>query len=156
MGQLNKFTVYPKDSQPFTIECDHFEIKEERFVLYDEAGRNNPYQAHLSFEDVAAIVPELPDTEESSASTLDPDGMITSAPRLIRFRVYLKGKQKREVEVSAHRFHTADSRVVFSRWSIMRLPQPIDEIYIAASEVVAIVPADGLKVRPDFKEKQYS
>jgi hypothetical protein len=135
---MQTFTVYPKGKgAPFNLICERFEIKDMRFVLYDSSDKESQY-GFLSFSDVAAIIPD--------------QNNISYADKPIKFLVYLKDRSQ-PIEVFGHAFNLDnDSQVIFrtQRRDIMR--NVVDEwtlpgIYIVLSEVVAIVPSDGLQSR---------
>jgi hypothetical protein len=136
---MRTFTVYPKGkAEPFDLPCNRFEIKDERFILYDSSDQESQ-DGFLSFSEVTAIIP---DQNKSSY-----------ADKPIKFLVYLKDKnQPVEVYCSAFKINN-DSNIVFvtQRRDIMHNivdEWPISDVYVALSEVIAIVPSDGL-VRRD-------
>jgi hypothetical protein len=127
---LRKFNVHPKKGEMFTIECESFEVKGGKFILYNDAHKESN-EGFLSFDKVAAIIPERQRTDH-----------------VICFCVYLKDKPP--IKVFAHAFdiehepsvsfsiQEKDMRdIVINEW-------PITDIYIALSEVIAIAPSDGL------------
>jgi hypothetical protein len=127
---MQTFNVYPKKGEPFQIRCERFEVEDNSFILYNDAGKPSPDQSLLSFENIAAIIPEQ-----------------TQAERMIRFLVYLK-RQKEPAEVFAQGF-AAEPEITFLLYKTdtigeILLNHPIQGIYIAKEEVIAIVPADGL------------
>jgi hypothetical protein len=128
---LRKFTVYPKEGKEFTIECDHFEVRDGQFILFNDA-RQESNEGFLSVAQIAAIMPERQDEKYA-----------------IRFEVYLRDKPP--IPVFAHAFDlTQGPGVKFSRQEkdmrgAVINEWPLDGIYIALSELVAIVPSDGLR-----------
>ncbi len=130
---MNTFNVYPKRGEMFSLECSHFEFDENSFTLYDE-GRSISKEGFLSFDNVAAILP---------ADTPNPE-----RAELI-FKVYLKNRPQ-PLEVTAYSFKTDQPPSVqfFRRVYYGDNPEVlIDYVYVALSEVVAIIPSDGLKHR---------
>ena len=128
---LRTFTVYPKKGEAFTIKCEHFEVKDSKFILFNDSYEASS-EGFLSFDRVAAIMPERQDDKYA-----------------ICFDVYLKDRQS-PLQVFAHAFdiETGPS-ILFCRQDkdirgkVMHT-DPIETVYIAVSEVVAIMPADGL------------
>jgi hypothetical protein len=118
---MQEFNVYPKEGEKFSVEFQRFEMKENGFVLYDD--RNEPSkEGYLSFENVAAIIPDNQPEEQ-----------------MVCFLVYLKGQPK-PAEVFACHFETEPG--ISFKWQPDA--EDIAGIYIARSEVVAIMPSDGL------------
>jgi hypothetical protein len=141
-AHMREFTIYPKKGESFDVTCERFETKSDCFILYNSFDRESA-EAFLSFNDVAAIVPR--DHSAKSASINYPDGPIC-------FLVYLRDKPT-PVKIFAHAFKLEDQvRVGFfgQRKDItgnLIDEWPIADVYIAKSEVVAIVPEDGLVSR---------
>lgn len=129
---MGKFNIYPKKGEMFTLECYKFEYDENSFRLYDD-GNSQSKEGFLSFEHVAAILPEK-----------------QSQPRNpIHFQVYLKGR-KEPLEVIADAFdleHPPSVRFYAKDVFINSTPTDLEiqHLYISTSEVVAIIPSDGLK-----------
>ena len=130
---MQTFTVYPKEGETFPIHIYKFEVSGsgEHFTLYDDSS-NESYEGYLSFEDIAAIVP---------------DGL-RERQGDICFLVYLKNRAE-PLKIYANAFEDAAPSLVFKRHQkdIMRRPYDeytLDGIYIAVSEVIAVIPADGL------------
>jgi hypothetical protein len=129
--------IYPKKGEPFCLGFARFGIDGRKFSLYDNrnAGAEPSKRAFLSVDHVAAIIP----TELTRGRFGDER----------RFRVHLKGRPQ-TIEVIAHEFEPIDpstqQEVVFY-WqhvgSEMRREQ-LEDIYIAAAEVLAILPSAGL------------
>jgi len=129
---MSKFNVYPKKGDMFAIECYRFEYDENGFRLYDD-GNSLSNEGFLSFEHVAAILPEKQ----------------SQAKNLIHFQVYLKGR-KEPLEVMANAFNLEQRPSVrFYAKGVFLNSAPTDVeiqyLYIAISEVVAVIPSDGLK-----------
>jgi hypothetical protein len=135
---MRTFTVYPKGKAvQFNLTFYRFEIKDKRFILYDSSDKESQ-DGFLSFSDVAAIIP---DQNKSSY-----------ADKPIKFLVYLKDKSS-PIEVFGHLFKIEnDSQVIFITQQLDMLGSivhewPLTDIYIALSEVIAIVPSGGLVSR---------
>lgn len=129
---ISKHNVYPKKGDMFALECYRFEYDESGFRLYDD-GNSLSKEGFLSFEHVAAILPETQSQVKNA----------------IQFQVYLKGR-KEPLEVMANAFDLErQPSVRFYAKDIFYGSKPndveIQGLYIAISEVVAIVPSDGLK-----------
>lgn len=144
MRKQNKFKVYPKNGKMFILICERFEARENSFVLYDW-GNLESNEGILCFTEIAAIIPE---TQREGGQ----------ATPLIHFSVYLKDSfrlrdNEEQIEVLAHAFKIdqesgiaffgqergAEDKVI-NEW-------PIEGIYIALSELIAIIPSDGLQRR---------
>jgi hypothetical protein len=135
---MNTFTIYPKGkADPFTLSCERIQNDGNRFVLYNYRDEEST-EGFLSFPDIAAIIPEqrtawpYPDTP-------------------IRFLVYLKDRPT-PIEVSAHAFKMEKSGLVFmiQRRDIMGKiisETPWLTLYVATSELIAVLPSDGLIYR---------
>ena len=114
----------------FTLEFRRFELKGDKFILYDSSDKESK-EGFLSFTNVAAIIPEQQRTEDA-----------------LCFYVYLKGKP--HIEVFASTFEAEQEPSVTFRHQQKDMMRnimnewPIENIYIALSEVVAIIPSDGL------------
>jgi hypothetical protein len=118
---LKNFTVYLKDGGRFQLQCGGFTFKDAKFTIND--SRNSPaLDTYLLFDSVAAIIP---DPEEETGG----------------FIIYLKGKDTVSLKVVADQFgNTQEPSLRFYTF-----PQiEVKNVYIASSEVVAIIPAAGL------------
>jgi hypothetical protein len=126
---LENFIVYPKQGQEFLLRAHKFELGDKAFILY-HSGEYPSDEVFLSFDDVAAIVPESP----PFASEFEP------------FLVYLR-KRDKPVSVYANAFDLKDpSRVKFyfrqfTEDEFVEVPN----VYVASSEVVALFPSEGLE-----------
>ncbi len=129
---MQKFIIYPKKDEPFTVEFKRFELKENGFILYDDADKESK-DGFLSVANVAAIIPEQQREKD-----------------MICFHVYLRNRPE-PIEVFAHALDEVQEPSVsfkyqqkdimdkvYNEWSV-------DNIYISPSEVVAICPSDGLR-----------
>lgn len=135
---MQTFTVYPKGKgEPFNLTCERFELKDGRFILYHSSNKE-AQEGYLSFSGVAAIIPD--------------QGKTRYPAKPISFFVYLKDRNQ-GIEVFGDAFKIEnDSQIVFlaQQRDIMRKitnEWPLTGIYIALSEVIAIVPSDGLHSR---------
>jgi hypothetical protein len=126
---LQKFDIYPKEGEMFSIKCEAIERTEDNYVLYNDINEPSK-EAFLSFNDVAAIIPGIRVVADT-----------------ICFRLYLRNRPG-FIDISAHAFvtepkitfylHDTDGhRNVTNRWAI-------EGIYVDPSELIAIVPSDGL------------
>lgn len=122
-----RYKVYLKDAlpdaEPITLEYKRFEFDENRFTLFDQDNNEVKDMAYLSLSSVAAIIPEKQDGDALSC-----------------FKVYLKGR-KDPVEVNADNFDVSQKPSVLFYWSGWQPPHLIKGVYVALSEVVAILPA---------------
>jgi hypothetical protein len=122
---IRPFRVYLKKGGSITLEFRRFEIDGNRFTIYDSSDFAAQEEAYLSFDNIAAIMPE--NQPESDA----------------RFKVYLKGGES--FEVSATHFKTDEARgIKFYRQRYPRNGEEIKNVYVALSEVIAIMPVGGL------------
>jgi len=129
---ISKYNIYSKKGDMFALECYRFEYDESGFTLYDD-GNSQSKEGFLSFEHVAAILPEKQSQVKNA----------------VHFEIYLKGR-KDPLEVMAHAFNLEQPPSVrFYVRDVFVGSDPndveIQGIYIAISEIVAIIPADGLK-----------
>lgn len=128
-----KFHIYPKEGERFEADLRKFEINAsgDGFTLHDDANQITK-EGYLSFYNVAAIIP---------VTLQKQDDMIT-------FLVHLRDKDN-PLEIFAHAFDVVGPVLTFlwQRTDMMGTilqEAPIDGIYIALSEVISILPADGL------------
>ena len=133
---MRTFDVYPKEGDAFTIECNRFDFDGQQFTLYDSADRPSK-DGFVSPDNVAAIIAQKlpkPDYEYTDTKI---------------FRVHLKKRQP--IEIAAHSFDTSQASGVKFYWHPVDpetgnvLDREISGIYITLSEVVVIVPADGVR-----------
>jgi hypothetical protein len=125
---VDTFNIILKKGQRFQLTFDRFECKDGEFILYDD----NHYpseEAYLSFDAVSAIVP----TNQRHSDKIEP------------FRVYLTNDE--HVDVYAHSFDRSQSPSIkfYLRVADNRPSQELKNIYVAASEVKAITPLEGLR-----------
>jgi hypothetical protein len=126
---MQPFTVFPKDGrETFTIKIERFEVKEGQISLFDTGLEVAP-DAFLSFGDVAAIVPE---------------GKQPAVEGLVPFDVFLR-KREEALVIYAHGFEIAPPSIKFL-WRYTREGKPvyIEDIYVASSEAVCVLPQEGL------------
>jgi hypothetical protein len=95
---MQTFTIYPKGKgEPFNLECERFEVKDEHFILYNSYNIESQ-EAFLSFTEVAAIIPDQKKSRYGA--------------KIIKFLVYLKDRSQ-PVEIFSSIFKTDNSQVVF-------------------------------------------
>src|SRR5437868_6656965 len=133
------FTVYPKEGESFTIECTGIEFAAGQFTLYDLTDKLSK-EGFLSPVNVTAIIPQplpQPDIYNQFGSA--------------EFQVFLRKRPINEpLVIPAYSFTVEMDNVKFYRNTVdletmASKEVEIKGIYIAPSEVVAIIPADGLK-----------
>jgi hypothetical protein len=126
---IRVFNVYLKGGEMMPLEFRRFHFTGSRFIVYDS---NDSFvtDAFISFDNVAAIIPQEQEHKIGEA----------------RFKVYMKDMTD-PLEIVAHSF-SADigSNIIFWWGSGPRLSK-IEDVYIARSEVLAIMPAEGIDVR---------
>jgi hypothetical protein len=123
------FTVYPKEGEPFELDLrGRLAFNEDGLKVISSHGAESSY-IYLSMKNIAAILPGAQGTAD--------------AP--ILFHVYLKGKETPLV-VSAHAFNTKESPSIRFYWNRRGRDEEVKDIYVALSEVVAILPADPSEV----------
>ena len=125
---MKNFIIYPKKGESFPLTFTRFALEGERFVLYDSINEPST-NGYLSFENIAAVCIE----EQRYPIRED----------LRRFEVRLKN-QSEPLNIHADCFKIESGAVEFYLWNIRGRDKKIDDIYIAASEVVSITPAGGL------------
>jgi hypothetical protein len=139
IASMKTFRVYPKDpkeSEPFSLSFQRFELKGDRFILYNSRDEESA-EGFLSIANIAAIIPE----KQMAQNRSYPNTPIT-------FSVYLKDRAA-PIDVLAHAFTTDEQSVTFleQRKSMVGIVQdewPINEVYVATSELIAVLPSDGL------------
>jgi hypothetical protein len=130
---MQTFTIYPKEGESFTAEIYKLEpaATGEAFALYDDSDTLTS-EGYLSFENIAAVIPEGLKEQQGD----------------VCFLVYLKNR-KEPFKVYAHAFDPDEPFLVFKRQSkdALRVSYQewrIDGLFFALSEVIAVLPADGL------------
>lgn len=122
---VKPFRVYIKKGGSLTLEFRRFEVEGNTFTIYDSSDYPAKESAFISFDNVAAVIPEKQPESES------------------RFKVYLKGGDS--FEVSAEFFQSDQPQGLrFYRQRYPRNDEEIKNIYVALSEVIAIMPVGGL------------
>lgn len=125
---MKNFIIYPKKGESFSLTFTRFALEGERFVLYDSVNEPST-NGYLSFENIAAVCIE----EQRYPVRED----------LRRFEVRLKN-QSEPLNIYADCFKIESGAVEFYLWNIRGRDKKIDDIYIAAAEVVSIIPTGGL------------
>jgi len=132
-SHMQTFNIYPKDGAMFQTQIYKLELnkKGDGFILYADDAKPSK-ESYLSFEKIAAIVPAT----------------LREEPRDICFLVYLKD-QSEPLKIYANAFEALEPTLVFKRHQKDIRGNPhdeyvLEEIYIALSEVIAVLPADGL------------
>lgn len=124
------FRIYPKKGEPFLLDFAKFDFDEGCFTLYESPNRPLNH-SFLSADHVAAVVPR----EMESGRFRDE----------IRFRIYLKNRID-PIEIIAHEFDPKRERSINFYWLPLRHNEvqrkKLENIYIAWSEVVAILPSE--------------
>ncbi len=128
---MKTFKVYPKEGKPFLIKINRFQVsgRGDEINLYNDMDQVSR-EGFLPFDHVAAIVPTQQDEKD-----------------MICFNVHLKNREP--FPVFAHAFEKDATSVIFKFQQKDMFEAVIWEfrvkgIYIALSEVVAIIPSDGL------------
>jgi predicted 3-demethylubiquinone-9 3-methyltransferase (glyoxalase superfamily) len=125
-NMLKKFTVYLKKGEPLTLEFRRFTFDANGFTVFDSYNDAVPNLAFLSIDHIAAIIPE--EQRESDS----------------RFKVILRNGQS--FEVVAEVFKTDQPPSVRFCWQqYSHRQEEIQNIYVALSEVVAVMPVNGLQ-----------
>jgi hypothetical protein len=131
---IQNFIVYSKEGSAFDVKMARFEVQDDKIVLVDEMGKASS-EGFLSFDAIAAIVP----LTQKDKNTLC-------------FNVHLKGKGQ-VAKVHAGAFDMSDGKnvkFVYRQYDMMGKVAnewPVENIYVALSEVVGIIPDDGIKYR---------
>lgn len=128
---MKTYDVYPKEGERFSFRCGSLKVTEGKICIRNDNGASSK-DRFLSLSKIAAIVPQP-----------------QSGQNMIHFLVYLK--DKRPFPVFAHGFVT-EPKVSFEIQSKDEAGnvlhrEPIDDIYVDLSEIVAVVPAEDGIVR---------
>lgn len=136
--KLPTFKIYPKEGEMFTLEFRRFELNGQQFTLYNEADKITN-DGFLSYGNVAAIIPEH--IHKRNHSHLWPDA--------VDFRVYLKSSETFEINADLCDTTHPSSIKFFTKFYFDNKVQDIEvpNVYIALSDVVAIMPSGGLLYR---------
>ena len=117
---LKKFRVYLKDGGSLELEFGKFTFDNNSFTIYD--AYNSPASdAFLNFDSVAAIIPERASDDSTG------------------FTVYLKDNVSFKVAAEAFRRDQPPSLNFYYRPDRL-----IPNIYVCLTEVIAILPSEGL------------
>lgn len=123
---LKSFRVYLKNGRILTLKFYRFKYDEEQFTIYKSSDSVSSY-TFLSFKLVAAIIPEEQQQNEYG------------------YTVYLRNGNSFEVPAD---FYLIENKLSV-RFFLENPPQSekeIDSIYVASSEVAAIMPWDTLEI----------
>ena len=128
---MKTFEIYPKRGKRFSLQFERFEHSLDGFILYD-SGHEPSREALLLFDAVAAIVPrEQPPADEVEA-----------------YRVYLRnGEDDQYVKIHANVFDLTHPPSVkfYTRVVDNSERHEVKNVYVAISEVIAIIPDGGLR-----------
>jgi hypothetical protein len=128
---MRTFDIYPKKGKRFSLEFDRFVHSLDRFILYD-SGHEPSHEAFLLFDAVAAIVPqEQPHADDVEA-----------------YRIYLRNNEDEQyVKIHANVFDLTQPPSVkfYTRVVDNSERHEVTNVYVAISEVVAIIPDEGLR-----------
>lgn len=136
---MNTFHIYPKKGKSFTLAFDHFELRGDEFALFNDLDKESR-AGFLSSANIAAIIPDrLPQGHLGLAYNAQP----------IQFLIYLKERPPAEpLHVEAFVCDVSQPPSVQFFWKLFHVnkfeDQLIPNIYVAISEVVAIMPSGGL------------
>lgn len=124
------FIIYPKKGKPFTLDLDEFKVEQDRITVTAKNSRNDGF---LTLDAIAAIVPEKQMTPQP------PDRYTWS------ISVYLKGHVDSPITVFAHAYkYEKDLSEIEFYWKHIHPDYPgtskIEQVYVLASEVLALVP----------------
>lgn len=129
---IKKFKIYLKDGQIIELEMQRFKLQGQQITFYDKYDEvlENSF---ILFDEVAAIIPAK--TEQSERSE-----------RSERFNIYLR-RQKEPVEITAYDFEINESsEISFRRVNFSNHKSVLENLFIALSEVIAILPAGALAI----------
>jgi hypothetical protein len=127
---MRTFDIYPKRGKKFSMDFEKFEYSLDRFILYD-SGHQPSREGFLLFDAVAAIIPQNQACEDDVEA----------------FRVFLRNREDQDyVKVHANVFDLAHPPGVmfYTRIEDESQLSQVRNIYVAVSEVVAIIPDKGL------------
>lgn len=120
---VETFNVYPKEGgDKFQLDLEGFELKDGIFTLYGPGHSVDTWQ-YISSHNIAAVLPEPTPSYDGSHS----------------FLIHLKDR-KEPVQVYAAVFKPYGALGVRFYWSDLADAKPIENVYVALSEVVAIRP----------------
>jgi len=137
-GVMQDFNVYPKKGKPFIVCIEGYERAGNKFLVYDQT-RQISNDGFLNFNYIAAIVPQNLHKRSHYPQVRDS----------FDFRVYLRSGE--QFDINADFCDTSDPETIIFAFTNTRPSGPdrydIENLYIAPSEVVAIMPPDGLIYR---------
>jgi len=136
------FIIYPKgEGDSFEVKLERFQTVENGRIIWYNTLSNETDLAMLAADAIAAIFPEQVRPKGWGASEKD-----------IAYQVFLKGHTAKPFTILAGKWKIVEGLVQFFQL-IDKQPHfepasdPIPQIYVVASEVVGIVPEDGLPRR---------
>ena len=143
MTYTMKYNIYPKTSTtdtpaPIPIECEGWLRDGSTIKPLNALGQPSEF-ALLLIDNIAAILPEIPDRQ--SQHIHNP----------LHFQIYLKGRTE-PLKIAAHIVKVVEDQIQFL-WlnydmkTSERNEQPISGVYVAVSEVIAVVPSESLPAR---------
>lgn len=139
---MQSFDIYPKKGDKFALEFHHFELRASEFVLYNDLHKESR-AGYVSLENIAAVIPaNLPEIRSRLHYDAEP----------ITFCVYLKGRKPEDpIQITAFVCDASQPPSVKFFWKLFNVnkfeDQLLPNIYVATSEVVAIMPLGGLDVK---------
>lgn len=138
------FHIYPKEGERFALAFERFEVRGDHFVIYNDRSKES-HAGFLSLANIAAILPDrLPDGERIG---------LTYETKPIEFLIYLKGRPPTDpIRIQAFSCDVSEPPSVKLFWKVLNQNRYEDyamtNLYIAISEVVAIMPSGGLESKP--------
>jgi hypothetical protein len=117
---LKKFRVYLKDGSNIELELSRFTFDANSFTIYD-ANNYPASDTFLNFDGIAAIVPDQASDDATG------------------FTIYLKDNVSFKVAADAFRMDQPPSLKFY-----FRPEKLIPNIYVCLTEVIAIIPSEGL------------
>lgn len=139
---MQAFNIYPTKGDMFTLEFHHFELRHPEFVLYNDTHKESR-AGYLSLENIAAVIPaSFPEVRSQLYHEAEP----------ITFCVYLKGRKPEDaIRITAFVCDASQPPSVQFFWKLFVKNKfedhLIPNIYVATSEVVAIMPLGGLEIK---------
>jgi hypothetical protein len=140
---MASFIIYPKKGDKLTLEFERFELKDSEFILYNDYDKESR-AGFLSLDNIAAILPEKPYLPHRSSIDYD--------DKSSTYCVYLKDRPATEpIQIQAFVCDPSKPPSVQFFWKLFNVNKfeehLIPNIFIAVSEVVAIMPLGGLDVK---------
>lgn len=126
------YTIYPKKGKPFPLSLYEFQVESDRIVVHTS---DSPHPGFLAVNDIAAIIPESQSTPSPSQTDRN----------LLSIAVYLRNHIDTPITVLAHAYkHEKDLAEIEFYWKLALPdysgPSKNSRIYVASSEVIALVP----------------